>query len=405
MKKLIKLTKLLGAVLVILLVFSFTITEPAHGRGGCFVGETPILTREGYKLLEQLHQGDKIISYNLITHQAEEGIIGEVQVLSSPDYFSINGRIKVTSTHPFYVQSSKGINLIEAQHLKVGYQLLGEGKSHPVISSIDHINESITVYNLVSVNPNHNFYADGLLVHNKGMGSGVSSFRGGTGGTGGTGGRSVQPLNSKTIPSLIIAFVVLLPFIFLREISNFVRFFGKKFTDEEKLIEFAKTINSRFTNQYSLRYSKDNEVWNLIPIESELDEQNYQHLLSKLELIKQFQSLFIQYQSDWTMKNFQQMVEYIAEPFYSHQHNIFQHDFGTNFDVIYQPELLQVVPISYEQEEEMHIFRLQVNAKMINFELSVEGYVLSGEPYPRSFTEYWDIGVDSRGKYYFLNIL
>ena len=402
-----KRTKLLGTFLAILLLFSFGISDLAYARGGCFVGGTPILTSEGYKPLEQLHQGDGIISYNLITHQPEEGIIGEVQVLSSADYFLINGRIKVTATHPFYVQTSRGINLMEAQHLKVGYQLLGEGESHPVISSIKHVKESITVYNLVSVNPNHNFYADGFLVHNKG---------GGTGGAGGGGVRmgphgsgSGAPLNSKTIPSLIVALsvlvAVLLPFVFLREISNFVRFSGKKFTDEEKLIEFAETVNSSFTNQYSLRYSKNNEDWNLIPIESELDEQHYQHILSKLELIEQIHRLFIQYQLDWTMKNFLQMVEYVAEPFYSKQRRIFQHDFGNNFDVIYRPELLEVVPISYKQEQAQHIFRLQVNAKMINFELSLEGYVLSGEPSPRSFTEYWDIGVDSAGKWYLINIL
>ena len=173
MKHLIKLTKLLGTFLAILLLFSFGITDLAYARGGCFVGGTPILTSEGYKPLEQLHQGDRIISYNLITHQPEEGIIGEVQVLSAPDYFLINGRIKVTATHPFYVQTSRGINLIEAQHLKVGYQLLGEGESHPVISSINHVNESITVYNLVSVNPNHNFYADGLLGAHLAVGGGV----------------------------------------------------------------------------------------------------------------------------------------------------------------------------------------------------------------------------------------
>jgi hypothetical protein len=45
-----------------------------------------------------------------------------------------------------------------------------------------------------------------------------------------------------------------------------------------------------------------------------------------------------------------------------------------------------------------------VNAKMTNFVISPEGYVLSGEPFSRSFSEYWDISVNSSGKWYLVNI-
>ncbi|WP_206757595.1 hypothetical protein, partial [Nostoc sp. FACHB-888] len=59
---------------------------------------------------------------------------------------------------------------------------------------------------------------------------------------------------------------------------------------------------------------------------------------------------------------------------------------------------------SYKQEDNQHIFRVQVNGKMTNFAISSEGYVLSGEPFPRLFSEYWDISVNSSGKWYLVNI-
>ena len=35
---------------------------------------------------------------------------------------------------------------------------------------------------------------------------------------------------------------------------------------------------------------------------------------------------------------------------------------------------------------------------MINFKLSPEGYITSGQPEPRYFTEYWDVALDADNK-------
>lgn len=411
MKNIRKLTKLLSISLIISLFLSFCITDIAYARGGCFAGGTVILTTQGNKPIEKLHQGDSIISYNFTTHQAEVGNIGDIQVLSSPKYLLINSKIKVTETHPFYVKTPTGVKLEQAQKLKIGAELIGEGESRVVISNIDYINENITVYNLIFVSPNHNFYADGILVHNKGGGGG--SVGGGSGGGRGSyyrgnGNSSFTPINSKTLPkyilTLIVLLLVLLPAIFWHEIYNLIRFYNKEFTNDSELSQFATSINPKFTNRYSMRYSKDNEQWNLIPIDSEINEHLYQDILSKSQLIEGVRSLFIQYQLDWTRKDFEHMVNYINEPFYSQQRNIFKRDFDANFDLVYNPELIEAVPISLTKSENKHIFRIQVNAKMTNFVISPTGYLLSGESYPRLFTEYWDIGVDSSGKCYLIKI-
>ncbi len=41
---------------------------------------------------------------------------------------------------------------------------------------------------------------------------------------------------------------------------------------------------------------------------------------------------------------------------------------------------------------------------MINFKLSRKGYILSGTPYHRSFTEYWDIKLTPDKQCYLVNI-
>jgi intein/homing endonuclease len=39
--------------------------------------------------------------------------------------------------------------------------------SESLISTVETLEETHTVYNLLSVSENHNFYANGILVHNK----------------------------------------------------------------------------------------------------------------------------------------------------------------------------------------------------------------------------------------------
>lgn len=403
-----KLAKLLGISLAILLLF-FCLPDFAYARGGCFGEGTTISTPTGVKLIEQLHPGDRLISYNFTTHHSEVGEIGEIQVLSSPDYFVINNTLKVTGTHPFYVQNSTDIDLVEARRLKVGDRLVGEDIANPIISSIKHIKKNITVYNLISINSQHNFYANKILVHNKGSGGGGSGGGGGRDFSGrGHGGGSSAPITKKTIYSFVfvcmLLLAVLVPFGFRREIYNSIRFFNKDFTSNLDLINFTTSTNPKFTNRYSASYVKDNEIWHLVSIGSEVNEQDYQQIFSKVELIEKVNHLFIQYQHDWTMKNFTQMARYVAEPFYSKQEYIFLTDFGDNFDIIYQPEIIEIAPISYKQEQDKHIFQVQVNAKMTNFEVSPQGYVLSGEPEPRSFTEYWNISIDAENRWYLTGI-
>jgi hypothetical protein len=388
--------KRLVITISLFLLINSLIAYPAYSRGGgggsgggCFSSGTSILTPEGSKKIEQLHSDDYVTNYNFSTHHQEKGIIGKIEIIDVPDYYLINHRTKVTGTHPFYVKKDRETKLIEVQNLQKSDRLITQNNSLVIVSSIEHINQPISVYNLLSINPNHNFYADGFLVHNKGgTGRGSYGIKGGSSG-------NYATINQKTLPGLIKALIILvissLCIGFWQQIWNFVFFLGKQFTEDTELIEFITKINPDFKNKYSIWYIKDNQIWQDITPQSKLAESQYQHLISKAELIDRVSNLVLKYQHDWTVKNFQSMNQYISEPFYSQQKQIFRKNFGNSFDLIYNCRLSKIVPIDLEFKEHRCFFRVQINGEMINFKVSETGYILTGKPYARSFSEYWDL--------------
>lgn len=242
-----------------LTIFSFPTV--AYARGGCFSGETKVFTPQGKQPIEQLHSGDFIWTQNLETSQLEIGKIGNIQVIKSLDYYIINHQLKVTGTHPVYIQTDNSNKLVEVEKLKVGDRLLSAGQNTVKVNSIDHIEQPITVYNLIAVSPNHNFYAEGFLVHNKGTSGG---FSGGfhSSGTRGSGG-GIQSITSKNFPGFVKAFlgvtIPLLIFAFRQQIYNYFKFYRQDFTQDSELIQFTKKINQKFANRYSSYYREDDQ--------------------------------------------------------------------------------------------------------------------------------------------------
>ncbi len=408
LKPTFSLLKLLIITLSFCLFINLFIAEPAYSRGGggggCFSAETLILTPEGNKPIEQLHSGDRVINYNFSTQHQDQGIISKIKILNSPDYYLINHQTKVTGTHPFYLQTEQGIKLTEVQNLHQGDRLINRDNSLITISSIEHIKKPISVYNLISISPNHNFYADGFLVHNKGGGGGGSGSFGGARGASGEYAVITEKNFFGFLKALIILISGLFCFIYWQQIYNFIIYTGKDFTKDKQLIEFTTEINPNFTNKCSIWYVKDDQIWQQIPPQAEVAESEYQHIVSKTELIKRVSNLFLQYQHDWTNKNFPSMTDYINEPFYKTQKEIFKRNFGDNFDIVYDCRLSQIVPIDIELKEDRYFFRVQINGEMINFKLSPTGYVLSGKPYYRSFSEYWDVKLTPDKQCYLVNI-
>ena len=388
------------------LLISLFISAPAYSRGGgggggCFAEGTLILTPEGSKQIEQLHSGDVVINYNFSTRSRDKGTISKIEIIDSPDYYLINNLIKVTGTHPFYIKTSKGIELIRVRDLHSGDRLIEQDNSLVTVDSMEHVYNSITVYNLISINPNHNFYADGFLVHNKGGGGGGGSY-------GGVASGGQPTITEKNFLGFLQALALLTAglstVLYWQQIYNFITYTGKKFTEDDELIEHTKNINPRFQNKYSIWYAPDNQIWQQQPPQTELSQTKYQHFISKVELIEKAKTLFIQYQQDWTNKDFQSMKQYIGDRFYNLQTKIFHQNYGKNFDIVYDCNLSAIVPLDIEIRADKYFFRVQINGEMINFKLSSDGYILSGEAYHRSFSEYWDIKLTPDKQCYLVNI-
>jgi Hint domain len=77
---------------LIFLLSSFLTTDLAYARGGgggggCFATGTSILTVRGNLPIEQLHKGDRIISYNFRSNQTEVSKIGDIQIVNSENIY------------------------------------------------------------------------------------------------------------------------------------------------------------------------------------------------------------------------------------------------------------------------------------------------------------------------------
>lgn len=64
----------------------------------------------------------------------------------------------------------------------------------------------------------------------------------------------------------------------------------------------------------------------------------------------------------------------------------------------------EIVPLKFEIREELKRFVVQINGEMSRFRVSDKGYVLSGKPQLRYFTEYWDIALEKNNKSYIVDI-
>ena len=159
--------------------------ELGPGGGGCFVAGTQITLSNGdTKNIEDIAVGDVVVSYNEETGIQEHN---EVTDLNQPIHndlvkytFSNGSEIISTHDHPFYVNdlvlASYSPELtndrydlsMEVIKIKVGdfvYPL--DGDVDVTITSIEELSSEDTQTYIFGVENNQNFYANGILVHNK----------------------------------------------------------------------------------------------------------------------------------------------------------------------------------------------------------------------------------------------
>lgn len=135
----------------------------------CFIAGTEITMANGdVKNIEDVIVGDGVLTYNEESGENEEGTVGDLkehQVESVIRLTLDNENIIITTQeHPFYINGKGWVKAGEIEVLDTCRKINGE---ESLVSTVEVLEESHTVYNLLSVSENHNFFANGILVHNK----------------------------------------------------------------------------------------------------------------------------------------------------------------------------------------------------------------------------------------------
>ncbi len=144
----------------------------------CFAAGTKILMADGKeKNIEEIVSGDLILSYDFVSNKLTTTTVGGVWSGPHDDNYLINENIYVTSEHPFWTIESGWVaidpNMTLSRHnwlpqqLKIGDHLLNSWGQAIEIFSIEEKFGEIQTYNLINIEKYNNYFANGVLVHNK----------------------------------------------------------------------------------------------------------------------------------------------------------------------------------------------------------------------------------------------
>ena len=173
----------------------------------CFTPDTKLTLADGtQKEIQELAIGDELLSLRMPNAQTEDEHpviasevsyaeyciteLGESEIVISKiinmffdfsdTYYVINGNIKVTGEHPFFVKIPDGYYLpTEGQsseefwcweyvrNLGVGQIMYDKDMKEVPIDTIEEIEKEIEIVN-IDVDSNNTYFAEGILVHNKG---------------------------------------------------------------------------------------------------------------------------------------------------------------------------------------------------------------------------------------------
>ncbi len=146
----------------------------------CFAAGTQILlSDETTKNIEHIESGDIVKSYNFLTNTIEDKVVGKLLSVLS-DHIAIvkldnNTELKITNDHPIYTNNgwaALDIELtrqkydINVVQLEVG-DIVKTYDGDTKVLSIEMIQEPTMTFTLKDVEDNANFYANGVLVHNR----------------------------------------------------------------------------------------------------------------------------------------------------------------------------------------------------------------------------------------------
>ncbi|MFH1802337.1 MAG: 6-bladed beta-propeller [archaeon] len=158
--------------------------------GSCFPAGTRVLMADGTeKAIEGIGVGEMVLSYNEDSGDLEGSVVFETEHplrdhLCEVD-FADGSKFKLTDEHPVYttdgwksidpLKTSKENSVLRVGKLEEGDLVIFAGKRVKGVGGVDCWEETVQTYNLKEVVPNNDYFAEGVLVHNKGGGNPPSS--------------------------------------------------------------------------------------------------------------------------------------------------------------------------------------------------------------------------------------
>jgi intein/homing endonuclease len=156
-----------------------------YGGGSCFVAGTKVTMADGSeKNIEDVVIGDEVLSFNGIENESKK-VVGvktpihddmvkyvfanQTEIICTYDhpFFVAGGNGELASYAPFLTNSRYNIGK-DVRQIKVGdLVFVNESKSQTAIKDIVEMDLGDTQTYIFTVEDNHNFYANGILVHNK----------------------------------------------------------------------------------------------------------------------------------------------------------------------------------------------------------------------------------------------
>jgi hypothetical protein len=137
---------------------------PASG-GGCFPQGSLVATPSGYVPIENIREGDSILSVDL--SQAPSVIctkVLRVHTLRVVQCVKLDNAHILTPSQPICVPEGR---FVAAQLIEPGSAVMTSDLERKVIRDVDVLDGYFEVYNLTTNHPSHNYIVDGLVCHNK----------------------------------------------------------------------------------------------------------------------------------------------------------------------------------------------------------------------------------------------
>jgi len=138
----------------------------------CLEAGTKVLTKKGYKNIEEIVEGDIVLSYNEKKDKNEYKKV--TQVYKHTDSIDVlysiylnSQLVEATEFHKFYVKVNNGYRYVSVKNLKVGDKLIDLNGNEHIIRKINSKIKKSNYYD-IEIEDNHNYYISekNILVHN-----------------------------------------------------------------------------------------------------------------------------------------------------------------------------------------------------------------------------------------------